>query len=343
MSKYEGFIPENVALRGAKRIGIYNADGNRVGQIPIGSLAPPSQNGVLYSFGATADHHIGDQYLSDETDFVNILRYFKAADVDFIVVNGDISWNGTREQLCRFAELVGEYLPGISVYVVAGNHELYSTKGKEYYHDTIGRPMNYMIEKGDDVFLFLGTYDNAENMAFTKESLQYAYDVLEANRNKRCFVFHHIFPTSFGGAATAEYLNKEKHPYAYDIWGSNGAIFERLLRHYKNTVFFHGHSHVKFSEQESGESENYSTAQGYRSVHIPSATILRDLVGDKLQNLESESSEGYLVDVYKHGIHLRGRDFYNENFLPIASYWIDTTLQKIEAGTFVDKTGMISV
>ena len=52
-------------------------------------------------------------------------------------------------------------------------------------------------------------------------------------------------------------------------------------------------------------------------------------------------SEGYVVDVYKDGIHLRGRDFVKGEFLPIASYWLDTTLQTVEAGSYKDGTGTI--
>ena len=39
--EYTKFIPENVALLGTRRIGIYDKKGNRVGQIPLGSLTPP--------------------------------------------------------------------------------------------------------------------------------------------------------------------------------------------------------------------------------------------------------------------------------------------------------------
>lgn len=59
-----------------------------------------------------------------------------------------------------------------------------------------------------------------------------------------------------------------------------------------------------------------------------------------IEELNAES-EGYVVDVYKKHIVLRGRDFVSEKFLPIASYWLDTTLQTIEANTFTDSTGTI--
>ena len=52
--------------------------------------------------------------------------------------------------------------------------------------------------------------------------------------------------------------------------------------------------------------------------------------------------KGYVMDVYENGVHLRGRDFVKGAFLPIASYWLDTTLQTVAAGTYTDSTGTIT-
>jgi hypothetical protein len=76
-------------------------------------------------------------------------------------------------------------------------------------------------------------------------------------------------------------------------------------------------------------------------VHIPSLCVPRDIIDGTLTNIYAES-EGYVVDVYDDGIHLRGRDFVKGEFLPIASYWLDTTLQTIPEGTYTDTTGTIN-
>ena len=55
----------------------------------------------------------------------------------------------------------------------------------------------------------------------------------------------------------------------------------------------------------------------------------------------SDRGYGYVVDVYANHIVLRGRDFENEKFLPIATYCLDTTPQTITEGTFIDGTGTI--
>jgi hypothetical protein len=84
------------------------------------------------------------------------------------------------------------------------------------------------------------------------------------------------------------------------------------------------------------------------SIHIPSLAVPRDgdPSGASSRKEVYADSEGYVVDVYENGIHLRGRDFayndYEGRFLPIASYWLDTTLQTIPAGTYKDSTGTIT-
>ena len=84
---------------------------------------------------------------------------------------------------------------------------------------------------------------------------------------------------------------------------------------------------------------NYSENLGYRSLHNPSITKPKDENG----NYVTEGSQGYVIDVYENFIVVKGRDFVKEKYLPIATYMIDTTLVNIEANTFVDTTGIITI
>ena len=160
--------------------------------------------------------------------------------------------------------------------------------------------------------------------------------MIEANRNKRCFVFQHVFPWGDSGNANNAYTMGDLFA------GTKGDVFLSLMRHYSNTVFFHGHSHLKFELQRADEKANYSDLLGYRSVHIPSLSVPRDIVDGTLTNIYS-NSEGYVVDVYENGVHLRGRDFIKNKFLPIASYWLDTTIRNVEENEYVDRTGTIII
>jgi hypothetical protein len=170
---------------------------------------------------------------------------------------------------------------------------------------------------------------------FSQASLQWLYETLEANRNKRCFVFQHVLRFDGSGKPYS------KNPTGNLLNNTQGSVFCSLMEHYTNVVWFHGHSHTKFDCQVDCDYANYDRMFGCHSVHIPSLAVPRDYEKDAYVSKYSES-EGYVVDAYENGIHLRGRDFAKGASLPIASYWVDTTLQTVEAGTFTDSTGTIT-
>jgi hypothetical protein len=103
---------------------------------------------------------------------------------------------------------------------------------------------------------------------------------------------------------------------------------------------------LRFYLQEVDEKANYSSEVGYRSVHIPSLSVPRDVV-DGTTNYIYAESEGYIIDVYDDYIVLNGRDFIDNDkdghIIPIATYKIDTTLVNVPEKSFVDSTGTITV
>lgn len=312
-------IPQNVATVGARRIGVYNEQGNRIGQIPLDTLTPPNQGKKLYSFGAISDVHL--QYDTARPDFQRALTYFKDVEkVDFVCISGDLTSGGTDEQLTEYRDYITQYAGNMPVYAVAGNHEAYRGSTLENIIDQYtGHKLYYSFEHGNDAFVMVGIRGNSENNLFTDAELQWLADTLETYKDKRVFLFQHVRPQDGCGNALGIYNN--------DIWGGDEAVeFERLLRAYPNTIHFHGHSHLKFSLQERDKSANIDKRYGGWSVHVPSISVPRGPVSEiDLSRVELYAeSEGYVVDVYENGIHLRGRDFVKGEFLPIASYWLDT-------------------
>lgn len=338
MAKYKGFIPENVAPPNAKQIILCDANGNQIISIPIGHLAFPKGKQKQYSVGVGSDIHLA--YTTGEADFQNALTYWnEEAKVDFICLAGDLSDVGTDTKLARFKALVEAYSPNTPVFVSGGNHDAYDADWNLRPEEEVsaslqtytGNPLYYSFEYGNDVFIFVGVCAGT----FSKAELQWLYETLEANRNRRCFLFQHVF--AFEGCGNVFGL------YEYNITNNTMYnVFKSLLSHYHNIVWFHGHSHTKFHGQEFGDMANYDNVFGCHSIHVPSLAVPRtDADGDFEFQTEYQDSEGYVVDVYEHGIHLRGRDFVKGEFLPIASYWLDTTLQTVEAGTYTDSTGTV--
>lgn len=343
MGHYKDFIPENVALPMVRRIGIFNEKGNRVGFIPLGNLAIPDTGRKQYSFGALSDVHLG--YDTAQADFQKALTYLnETEDVAFTCVCGDLTSGGHDYQLAEYKNYTDIYSPNTPVYSITGNHDCYVIEDvASVISQYTGKPLNFTVEHGNDVFIMFGESGYTAGNLFTAESLQWLYEILETNRNRRCFVFFHVFP--WGDSGNANNLYKSNL-----FQGTLCNVFQSLMVHYKNVVLFHGHSHLKFCLQSEDDKANYSNALGFKSVHIPSLSVPRmDVDGDGKASGENDGrdtiwtdSEGYVVDVYPDGIHLRGRDFIKGEFLPIASYWLDTTLKTVEARTYTDSTGTIN-
>lgn len=339
---YTSFILENKAPLSATKIGVYNSASTRVGSIELSNNLSVKLGEKLYTFSALSDVHVGlnannkEYYLTSTNDFIRALQYLNNdINVDFNCICGDLTVYASEDELTYYKSLVDEYSKDTSVYESAGNHEEYKAYTSEFLKNYTGEPLYYYFEKGNDVFIMVGIISSFEDRTFLDGELQWLYEVLEANRNKRCFIFQHV-PTEEGSGDalqlhTGSTLGSEPTSLA----------FKNLLSHYTNTVYFHGHSHMQYALQQYNDIANYDNLLGSHSVHIPSLSVPRGVNEDGTRVSLFEQSEGYVVEVYENGVYLKGRDFVNEKFLPIAQYYLDTTLKTIEPNTFVDSTGII--
>lgn len=372
-------IPENVAPKGATGIGVYNSKGSKAGYIPFGRASRPTDESD-YLLCVLSDAHVEEgKYPTATEDFQRALQYANT-NCAFTCIAGDlVDSGGVESQLANYANLVKQYSPNKPVYAIAGNHENYNgyADGTNGYHlkDYTGYPLYYSfgvdnkgqrvamddtqtpLEYADtvrDVFIMVGHFGAWHDTKWwsdefvSLDELQWLYDTLEANRNKRCFVFNHVLPVAHGVGDPCD-LYTILNATVSSLWNVNdggiGQAYISLLRHYKNTILFHGHSHTRFDLQELDPKANYSNADGYRSVHIPSLAVPRDDVSGALKD-EPLESEGYIVEVYPDYIVLNGRDFVggdeDGHWSALGTYKIDTTLQTVEEGTFIDPTGLIA-
>ena len=346
MYKYTHLIPKNIAPKDVTQIGVYDSKGKKACSVPLGRLKQPTQT-KQYSFCALSDVHITRDTASG--DFQRALQYAET-NCDFTCIAGDLTEQGSTEsQFVTYKSIVDTYAKTKPVYAITGNHEHYNGYSDKYLSKYTGQPLYYSFTMGNDVFVMVGHYGSYGDNGWlasefvSLEELQWLYQTLETNRNKRCFVFSHVFPAEHNvGNPNGFYIN----PLLWKTTdGSIGQVFINLLKHYKNTILFHGHSHSRFELQEEDKTANYSDKDGYRSVHIPSLTVPRDIVDGTRMDVYAES-EGYIVDVYDNYIILNGRDFIDNDqdghLLPIATYKIDTQLVNIEPNTFTDSTGTIT-
>lgn len=355
------YIPENVIPNGY--IDVYNGAA-LVGRVKAGPLRPPELGAKLYSFGALADVHVTHSALA-MSKFGKALEYFNSKEhVAFTCIAGDLISSGTEKQFKSYVEARDTYSPDAEVYECMGNHDVESATvapflTRESTRPYIGRDLYYSWTQGDDLFVMFGMsgWPGKTGTIFTAESLQWLYELLEGNRNRRVFLFEHC-PSMVvsGGLIVANdgsgNLSNTSSSGAVVGWpaptgnllnqGDTGLSFRNLMTHYRNVVWIHGHSHMEFQYQEKCSHLNYDRKFGCHSIHIPSLAEGRELneAGTGFVYTTAESS-GYVVDVYANHIVLRGRDFAGEKFVPIATFCLDTTPQAVAAGTFSDSTGVI--
>ncbi len=335
-AKYKGLIPVNAAPLGTTEISVYNSEGKRVGGFLPQKLRLPILGEKQYSCGVLSDVHF--QYSTAQADFEKALTYLNNTErVNSIFICGDLTESGTDAELQAYKNCVDAYSPNVPVYAISGNHECRTADVANRISTYTGHPLYYSVVQGDDVFIMLGIVNEASGSLFADGELQWFYETLEANRNRRCFVFQHVRPQDGCGNALGL--------YTYDIWGgTEQTVFESLLRHYHNVILFHGHSHLKFAMQEYDKRANYDNLFGCHSVHIPSLSVPAYNSGSLVSPTYSyyyAGSEGYVMDVYRNHVVLKGRDFAANKYLPIAHYCLDTTIKQVAAGTYTDSTGTI--
>lgn len=308
MASYDHFSADNVALAGARDIGVFR-DGKKIGRIPLGSLRPPNSERRLYSFGVISDTHINQENKPNANSNVEKAATFfsEEKDVGFVCICGDLVSSGDDEAAWISCEAYANRI-GKPAHKISGNHEPWTNNASKELmkHHTGNQNVWFTKEYGEDVFLFLGVEKYIERNSryyqnYSMATIRSIQRFLDENRNKRCFIFQHV-PLLEGFED-------------YDIFGNytEGFLPLSIYTHYKNITVFHGHTHRPFSDHNGNKSANINRKMGFRSVHIPALC---------------DHCEGYVVDVYPDGIHLRGLNF-ETGYIPIASYFIDTQLESV--------------
>lgn len=327
--QYNGFIPQSIAPPNVVGLEIFR-DGKKVGNVDISRMAPDDPGRRLYSFGLVSDMHLdgvgsNGSYLSQAMDF------FQAQRCAFCCHTGDMTnigfWSASSTELytVQMADYraVIEAHPDLPMYGICGNHESYNkpiTQNLAELREYTGRELFYTMERGNDVFIFLGQPGGTAYVeaGTWREELDWLRERLEENQAKRCFVFCHSPLTDDSGNPGNVHNT---------TWGDLESTFVEIMQQHPNTVLFHGHSHLDFNTQLEYSYANFSTRRGIKSVHVPSSAGCRIVVNGESEKVNRpELRSGYIVEVYENGIILRGYYFEGFKIVPIAQYWVGTAL-----------------
>jgi Icc-related predicted phosphoesterase len=357
MKKYEytHFINENVAPKGATKIVVKDKDGNVVATAPLGKLKPPSPENKLYSFGVFSDVHVNTTDSSNR--FKYAVKYLADTErVDFICIAGDLTNSGAVSDIKEYIGLTqiakSQCSRQIEIHDTTGNHDVQTKAAtKSYlqeYADGIEpyttRELYYSFTHGDDLFVMFGMsgWPGKTGTLYSDESYTWLEETLEANKDKRCFLFSHPPYFTYDSASglvcdsgSGAIVGYPPPTGTYIQWYSTSAPrFKNALNSHPNLFWFHGHSHVEFCYQEVAPYVNYcrenfesNSLPGVHSIHVPSLAVGREPKPDWSgwrAPTPNRGGEGYIVDRYEKYVVLRGFNFVEKQAVPIATYCIKT-------------------
>ena len=341
IAHYRDFIDVNIAPFDAAQIGIYDATGNRLGTISIAGFKPTVST-PIYSFGLLSDLHCQQSGSTESiSDLQRALTFFNQAGAAFTSICGDITENGTAEELSLYKGVVDNYSQ-IPVYTTTGNHDCqYAGISESLWSQYTGMPLVYehtqTLPNGSvDHFLYLGmTYWRFET-AYLDYHISWLERKLEAYRKERCFVITHLFFPDRAGNLNDIYQSTNW------LTGPQLERLQALCDNYVNSIWLSGHSHWKWDLQRYQDRANihrkyngFTPASGW-CIHVPSCANPTDSDGISSRVGRSKESEGAIVQVHANHIDLLGLNLKDGKYLPIATYLLDTSLQEVaesEIGT----------
>lgn len=332
MYKYEHLVPQNTAPKGSIKIGVYDANGNCITEIPLGRLTPHTGS-KLYSYGLISDTHVcpeagvGD-IVSARLDAA--LTWFEEQEAVFVAHCGDIVNFGFENPSGTYNPIqYDEYKrirnlhPNLPIYAVSGNHDQPVPTYIDKYRECTGHDIRFTVNHGDDVFIFMGQpkvstlYEDGSTTPVPE--LSWLENQLSENADKRCFVHFHPYIVGDSGDTLGANPN--------DLLPASGYVtnlIKNALINHGRAVLFHGHAHFMPRMQELDKLTNYTEKNGFPSVHVPSLGWAAYVDDAGAMVKDTGEGYGYLVDVYDDCIILNGWDFVRNEWSPHGTIKIDT-------------------
>lgn len=254
----------------------------------------------------------------------------------------------------------GDEVIGINTFDGSGNFKDLNTKTTGSFF------FEYNINGETYVFIFFSVYNGIDFESYKNDcdrvypNIEWLRKVLEHYRNERCFVFiHPPFRTKSG--LWGEDLNGEGL-YSYVLkeeWaGPNGGVgqystqrtreflrLNELNNHYKNSVWFFGHTHFKTLYQKYFKRANITTddpvssyGQSALNIHVPSCAypryingVTETFPGNSISN-DFDDSEGLIIDVFTDRIEVKtvwfkkGVDYDDDDNIYTSGITLDDTV-----------------
>lgn len=293
-------------------------------------------NNKLFSYGALSDIHIDgddDDDAFTKSDFAKEISYFETNGAVAICNSGDITRDGRECDVAAILPFINN--TDLPIYTARGNHDNAndcSGLDNELYLSIEPNGNLFLKEINGEIFIFCGIISSSAggSSIFDDAQITQLSAWLKTYKDRRVFLHEHVFFGETGNIYNLYYGSGMSD-------SGNAGEFKKLMSKYRNVILCTGHSHLEFSLQRLGDHANISqrTDTLCHRVHIPSASRPRYNAINTPDIKENTytyglGAQGYLIDVYRDFIILKGRDFNKDKNLPYATYILDTTPISIE-------------
>ncbi len=346
---------------GAKKLIVYAANSYGVSSgfasVDLGDAGSYDFGDPLYTFDIVTDTHVTtDQSNIKNKNFLTMLKDVVKVDPDSetLVVIGDMTDTGYESEYQNLMSMYNSVSGAPNMLWAIGNHDFTLNRGNY----TTQTNLFYKYAKVDNVyydkwiqgnhFIFLGSeaVDTAEgiNAIITDAQLNWLESKLAENYipGKPIFVYcHQAIYNTVAGSLPGQ---------GWDGIGDEGtdadASEQRLkaiLAKYPEAMYFTGHSHWELNSVGTMYEGNSSmcTAFNAGSAGYLWTSYGNTYSGGYYYSDDHGGSQGFVVEVYRDKVVVRGRDFVEGKWMPSATFCVDLSAQ-VPTGDSSISTGVSS-
>ena len=322
--------------------------------IPESKQFRNSSSEKQYDFQALSDIHIqyNDSYwVHSKEHWANALEVAAKRDAEFVAVCGDqvngYGYSNLQKEWPMYLKILADSSFANPVFETNGNHEIKGNGDKQAQdqdHNIYKTGSGLNIETGKmpattyyektingDHFIFMTLEKSGspnEYSEFSDAQLDWLEGLVKKYKDDghKFIIFQHALIKGYGAGddLVNPYYGGALNPEFDDV-----KRFMTILESNKDIIWFSGHSHIDFKYN-----YNFSNMDGATcyTVHIPSTsstTHPNPGTGSNDYIMSPDSSQGYFVDMYDNYVVVNGTDLVKNEILPMYTYLIDYTGEKL--------------
>lgn len=284
-----------------------------------GDNVPKDVYNVRLSFTAISDTHVSDKKIENYRLGTGLDDMANAGyPLDAIVISGDITDHGEREQWETVSGIFAEHNRAKNVILAEGNHDtwtpgddptLSASLFREYNEKIAGRTIDnvyYSTKINGYNFVVLGSEGDSVDAYISDEQLQWLSETMStaAEDGLPIFVVCHQPLNGWHGLPKTWSLEKEVDPMEGGIGEQSDAV-KAILTSYDNVFFINGHIHDGLGDKVTSTLYDYKSVESegsFHSINVPcySFANMRGQIATGL---------GFQFEVYDDSVVIRGRSF----------------------------------